>query len=155
MTREDAISNTTAHALGTQTRFRRSYRCNNNCPSRFLPPSGHAPGHLRDAFCYLVEGGWSEFLQPTFDFEEETYEVKRLLGRLWNCTDILPGWACEELDIPRGSTYAKAVQFVLPWLKHQRLLLNEGRSHSRRTTCSRPQGDSPRSILIQSQRKIS
>jgi len=30
--------------------------------------------------------------------------------RLWNCTDTLPGWECQELDLPRGSTYAAAVR---------------------------------------------
>jgi hypothetical protein len=33
-----------------------------------------------------------------------------MIGDLWNCTDTLPGDACEALDIQHGSTYAQAVR---------------------------------------------
>ncbi|MGP4007429.1 hypothetical protein [Streptomyces sp. 4N124] len=59
--------------------------------------SGHAPGHTRDAFCEAVE-------QEGRSLHREDWTV------LWNCTDILPGMDCEDLDIPRGSTYAQAVR---------------------------------------------
>ena len=29
-----------------------------------------------------------------------------LLGPLWECTDILPGEYCDQLDLSRGSNYA-------------------------------------------------
>jgi hypothetical protein len=35
-----------------------------------------------------------------------------LTGQLWNCSDILPGGACSELDLPAGSTYAVAARML-------------------------------------------
>ena len=64
--------------------------------------TGHAPGHLREAFCEMIEtqASWS------------SPEFQRLAGRLWNCTDILPGWHCHEIDMPDGSTYAQAARHL-------------------------------------------
>ena len=36
----------------------------------------------------------------------------RIAGRLWRCTDILPGCDCDTIDIPKGSTYAQAARQV-------------------------------------------
>ena len=36
----------------------------------------------------------------------------QIAGRLWRCTDMLPGGDCEILDMPRGSTYAQAARQV-------------------------------------------
>jgi len=33
---------------------------------------------------------------------------RRLTGPLWNCTDVLPGSACDELNLPHGSSHASA-----------------------------------------------
>ena len=73
---------------------------------RFNPArGGHAPGHLRDWFINYVETG---------ELDEEMVEQGRtlrwLFGQLWNCSDIMPGIDCDELDLPRGSTYARAVR---------------------------------------------
>jgi hypothetical protein len=35
-----------------------------------------------------------------------------LFGALWHCSDIMPALLCDELDMPRGSTYASAVQLL-------------------------------------------
>lgn len=35
-----------------------------------------------------------------------------VLGRLWHCTDIMPGDLCDDLDLPRGSSYACGAQLV-------------------------------------------
>jgi hypothetical protein len=35
-----------------------------------------------------------------------------LLGQLWNCTDALPSSISSALDLPRGSTYARAARKV-------------------------------------------
>ena len=35
-----------------------------------------------------------------------------LLWQLWHCTDVLPAGYCDQLDIPKGSTYAQAVRRV-------------------------------------------
>ena len=42
--------------------------------------------------------------------DDRSYELKKILGHLWNCTDIVPARYCEQLDIPIGSSYAKAVR---------------------------------------------
>ena len=62
--------------------------------------SGHAPGHLADRFRELI------YDRPAW----ASAEFHRLTGRLWNCTDILPGDVCDEIDLPRGATYAQAVR---------------------------------------------
>ena len=63
--------------------------------------SGHAPGQFRDAFLEAVE------------FEEtDSPEFIALCGKLWNCTDILPRDACNDLDIRQGSTYAMAARVL-------------------------------------------
>ncbi len=36
--------------------------------------------------------------------------IQGLIGALWDCTDILPGRCCDELELPAGSTYAQAVR---------------------------------------------
>ena len=69
---------------------------------------GHAPGYLRDAFLEWLEGERGDVV----DVDEKPQTLRWLIGQLWHCTDVLPGWACDELDIPLGSTYAKAVQAV-------------------------------------------
>ncbi len=61
--------------------------------------SGHAPGHLRDQFCELIESG-----------EHGTPALQRLAGRLWNCTDTLPSDYCLCLALPGGTTYAQAAR---------------------------------------------
>lgn len=68
---------------------------------------GHAPGFLRDPFCEWIGDGAKE---TTVEVDEERRPLRWLVGQLWNCTDILPGTECEDLDIPRGSTYAQAVR---------------------------------------------
>jgi hypothetical protein len=62
--------------------------------------SGHAPGHLRDRFIELVEAG---------DFSAELHALS---GRLWDCTDIVPGWVCRSLDEPAGSTYTQLARHI-------------------------------------------
>ena len=69
--------------------------------------AGHAPGDLRDAFHDLVEQS------PTHvEFRGEQVRARRLCGLLWNCTDILPRWIGDELDIPQAATYAVAAREV-------------------------------------------
>ena len=88
---------------------------------------GHAPGHLRDALLDCFEGqvskpwykplGESEALvfrhqemQAAWDVMGLKQRAQWLIGQLWNCTDVLPSMACENLDIQRGSTYAQAAR---------------------------------------------
>ncbi|WP_125206364.1 hypothetical protein [Capsulimonas corticalis] len=43
----------------------------------------------------------------------EDKPIRWLLGRLWNCTDVLAAVYCQNLEIPVGSTYAVAVRDVM------------------------------------------
>lgn len=83
---------------------------------------GHAPGHLRDAFVEWLEASWySGDASPSLnddvsgyvdDWHGNTWTVRKLLGHLWNCTDILPGAIYRELDFDSMQTYAAAVRMI-------------------------------------------
>lgn len=73
----------------------------------------HAPGHLRDVFVEWVEAGMPDGLVGEDVFYEGPRPTRWLLGQLWHCSDIMPGYVCEELDMPRGSTYAMAVRTLV------------------------------------------
>ena len=62
--------------------------------------SGHSPGHLRERFLELAEAG------------EYSAELSALAGKLWNCTDIVPGSTCSWLDEPVGSTYGQLARRI-------------------------------------------
>lgn len=52
----------------------------------------------------------------------ETSEIDlELAGRLWNCTDTLPGSFCDDLELPRGSTYAQAARHLIQLAKRKSL----------------------------------
>jgi hypothetical protein len=76
---------------------------------------GHAPGHLRAAFTDWVEqrtvAPEDDDLQTAY-IDNEPRSIRWLIGMLWNCTDTLPSGYCDDLDLPRGSTYAQAVRDV-------------------------------------------
>ena len=81
---------------------------------RFSPSyGGHAPGHLRDAFLEMIESSDRskdpDEVMPVGDYGT-LVSLYALTGLLWNCTDILPGSNCNDLDLPRGSTYAQAAR---------------------------------------------
>lgn len=69
---------------------------------------GHAPGHLRNAFLECLEN-WAKGQKTP---ERERLTFRELTGKLWNCTDIMPGSECDLLDIPTGSTFAQAARNV-------------------------------------------
>ena len=92
----------------------------------------HAKGHLRDplieAFdCHVSrDREWYKFLGPKA-------KALRLLGRLWNCTDTMPGstrdavaeWLLlerhidEQLErqIRSGCSYAQVVRILIPCVR--------------------------------------
>ena len=43
---------------------------------------------------------------------EATKELDRLCCKLWNCSDVLPQIACNDAEVPVGSTYARAAQAI-------------------------------------------
>ena len=72
----------------------------------------HAPGHVREPF-----RDWLDEFGPTYPADSPT--GRRLAGSVWQCTDILPGTYCEQLDIRVGSTYAQAARELLGYWKRR------------------------------------
>jgi hypothetical protein len=80
----------------------------------------HCPERTREQFQNLILDLYVDRVSPTDAH-------RAIAGRLWRCTDILPGGDCETLDIPTGSTYAQAARKVrqdIPrlrrnWEQHQ------------------------------------
>ena len=73
----------------------------------------HYPGHLHEEFQDVIVDLYVDEVCPT-----ETHSA--IAGRLWRCTDMLPGCDCETMAIRRGSTYAQAARQVkqdLPMLR--------------------------------------
>jgi hypothetical protein len=67
----------------------------------------HKQDFVRHAFIEWAERGG---LEDTITIGNAQYTVDWLIGRLWHCTDILPSSTCASLGMPRGSSYAQAVQ---------------------------------------------
>ena len=63
----------------------------------------HCSEDIREEFQTVLRHLYIDGKRPTFN-------ERKIAGRVWKCTDILPGDDCEILDIPRGSTYAQAVR---------------------------------------------
>lgn len=89
--------------------------------------SGHAPGHVREAFLNAAHSfmSWQPGTpEPTVDFEvgyvPRQIPLSKLCGLLWNCTDIMPGISFSELsdamDIKR-QTYAACARAMLAAIK--------------------------------------
>jgi hypothetical protein len=65
------------------------------------------------AFC---GGGASPALRDRFLTALDAHDhsaLRSLSGDLRSCTDILPSTVCASLDLPRGSTYAKAAKTIV------------------------------------------
>ena len=86
----------------------------------------HYPGHLRDAFHQAL---WAYLFQDETELDQDrvfwnesthirwvTMNIEERLmwiaGKLWHCTDIMPGETCELLDMQPGSTYAQACRRI-------------------------------------------
>ena len=81
---------------------------------------GHAPGHLRDAFLEWLDKYWfTDEDCDTVEIDGQRRPLRWLIGQLWNCTDILPGSYCDELELQIGSTYAMAVRKVARTLERE------------------------------------
>jgi hypothetical protein len=85
---------------------------------------GHAPGHIREAFCDAgdafvewVDSGRSG-PEPTvtveIHYEPHEMTLSRACGLLWNCSDQLPGHFAELIaeacEVEAVSTYAHAAR---------------------------------------------
>ena len=72
---------------------------------------GHAPQDVRDAFCEMVEKTFKHDGMKV-DVGGDLRAVKWVLGQLWNCTDIMPGYCCDELDLRGKGTYAAGARLL-------------------------------------------
>jgi len=70
---------------------------------------GHAPEHLRDAIIEWIE---KDKTSDVCTVGERKKPLIWLIGQLWNCTDMMPSYACDYLDMPQGSSYAQAVRKI-------------------------------------------
>jgi len=70
----------------------------------------HAPSHLREQF-----QEWLDAFEPSRLHEIDIRPVASLLDALADCGDVLPADYCDQLEIPKGSTYAEAVADVRQW----------------------------------------
>lgn len=51
----------------------------------------HYGTHLREAFCDWLDEGRPPLAQVEVNYEPQTWEAERLLRRMLNCSDVLPG----------------------------------------------------------------
>jgi len=73
----------------------------------------HKNAEIRETMLFWLDSNGMDYPKEIASFiqkDGQTCELRKTLGRLWNCTDILPATYCLQLDIPRGSSYAKAVR---------------------------------------------
>ena len=73
----------------------------------------HYGTHMRQAFCDWIDEGMPPLAGCEENYTPITWTAEKLLGRMSHCTDIMPGSLCDELDLERGSTYARAAQRLL------------------------------------------
>ncbi len=83
---------------------------------------GHAPGHLREAFeewAYDLDtpSGDAALRQEVVMHNGRMRTLDWLIGRLWNCTDVMPGSLCDQLDMLSGSSYAQGVRSMKEYLR--------------------------------------
>ena len=81
----------------------------------------HLKGHIRDALLDWLDGFLASdgpvTVSDLVQVGGNEVPLQALLGELWNCTDVLPGDRCRDLELPQGSTYAVAVRRLKADLK--------------------------------------
>jgi hypothetical protein len=101
--------------------------------SELLQQHGHAGGHLRDALLDALDYNDEWWKNIQIDFLRARHErwwnrlsdksrAQWLLGQLWNCTDIVPNLARQEIrdwfpDDPEPFTYAQVARLLARDLK--------------------------------------
>jgi len=68
-----------------------------------LPITGHAGNEIRTQFCQMLE------LLASREIDHTDPLVHRLTGRLWSCTDVVPGSSRNLVDV-EGVTYAQVAR---------------------------------------------
>ena len=76
---------------------------------RYGSYGGHAPGHVRDAFCKAVYAfhrwdgtGPEPKVEFEVNYQPTLISLSEACGLVWNCTDVLPGdlWHLLEELVP-------------------------------------------------------
>jgi hypothetical protein len=69
---------------------------------------------MRREVCDAIEAEQFTFKQGQrwFDNAGRAKAARRLTGQLWNCTDVVPSYICNLVEIPQGSTFAKLVRMI-------------------------------------------
>jgi hypothetical protein len=62
----------------------------------------HYPGHLREAFCDWLEEGCPPLARVEVNYRPQTWPAERLLRRMLNCSDIVPGDFYQEVVVRFG-----------------------------------------------------
>jgi hypothetical protein len=76
----------------------------------------HAKGHIRQSLLDTLDSRRADLPALPLGSAVEGFRDGRnltwgrLLGLLWNCTDIMPGGYCTDLGVEPGSTYARVVR---------------------------------------------
>ncbi len=58
----------------------------------------HYGGHLRGPFCNWVEEGMADLATLEVGYEERRVPAEEFLATMSECSDIMPGWLCTELE---------------------------------------------------------
>jgi hypothetical protein len=75
---------------------------------KYVPArGGHAPGHLREAFCAAVDAyaAWEAddpIPEVEVGYNEVPMRIDDVFGLMWNCTDVMPGILGQQIgDLAR------------------------------------------------------
>lgn len=79
----------------------------------------HYPGHLREAFCGWLDDGCPPLARVEVNYEPQTWAAERLLRRMLNCSDVMPGDFYREvarrygLNRSQKQTYGSVARLLL------------------------------------------
>jgi hypothetical protein len=79
----------------------------------------HYPGHLRQAFLDWLDEGCPPLARVEENYEPRTWPAERLLRRMLQCSDVMPGDAYRDaverfgLERSRRQTYASVARLLL------------------------------------------
>jgi hypothetical protein len=85
----------------------------------------HYGTHLREAFCDWLDEGCPPLARVEVNYEPQTWEADRLLRRMLNCSDIMPGDFYREivethdLHNSRKQTYGSVARLLLVRMNEQ------------------------------------
>ena len=66
----------------------------------------HYGGHLRDAFLGWLEDGCPAKATVEVNYQPQTWPAERLLRRMLNCSDVMPGYDYREVVEQFGLEHA-------------------------------------------------